>query len=101
MGGAGYIGSLLVEHLLEKGYRVRVLDSLIYGDEPLRSVRNHPDFELIAGDVRNIQDVVRCLRGVESIIDLAAIVGDPACDQDSRASPGDQLRRHQNAYRNR
>lgn len=82
VGGAGYIGSLLVERLLEKGYRVRVLDSLLYGDEPLRPVRNHPDFELIVGDARNIQDVVRSVRGMESIIDLAAIVGDPACDQD-------------------
>ena len=82
VGGAGYIGSLLVERLLEKGYRVRVLDSLLYGDEPLRPVRNHPDFELIVGDCRNIQDVVRAVRGVESIVHLAAIVGDPACDQD-------------------
>lgn len=82
VGGAGYIGSLLVERLLEKGYRVRVLDSLLYGDEPLRPVRSHPGFELIVGDCRNIQDVVRSVRGVESIIHLAAIVGDPACDQD-------------------
>jgi nucleoside-diphosphate-sugar epimerase len=82
VGGAGYIGSLLVEQLLEKGYRVRVLDSLLYGDEPLRPVRNHPDFELIVGDCRNIQDVVRAVRGVESVVHLAAIVGDPACEQD-------------------
>ncbi len=82
LGGAGYIGSVLVERLLEKGYRVRVLDSLLYGDEALRPVRNHPDFELIVGDCRNIQDVVRAVRGVDSIIDLAAIVGDPACEQD-------------------
>jgi len=81
VGGAGYIGSLLVERLLEKGYRVRVLDCLLYGDEPLRPVRSHPNFELIVGDARNIQDVVRSVRGVESVIDLAAIVGDPACEQ--------------------
>lgn len=82
VGGAGYIGSLLVERLLEKGCRVRVLDSLMYGDESLRPVKGHPDFELIVGDSRNIQDVVRSVRGVESIVVLAAIVGDPACDQD-------------------
>jgi nucleoside-diphosphate-sugar epimerase len=86
VGGAGYIGSLLAERLLEKGYRVRVLDNLLYGDEALRTVRNHPDFELIVGDARNIQDVVRSVRGVESIIDLAAIVGDPACEQDGRSA---------------
>ncbi len=82
VGGAGYIGSLLVERLLEKGYRVRVLDSLLYGGEPLRPVGNHRNFELIVGDCRNIQDVVRAVRGVESIIHLAAIVGDPACNQE-------------------
>lgn len=82
VGGAGYIGSILTERLLEKGHRVRVLDSLLYGDEALRQFRHHPDFELIVGDCRNIQDVVRAVRGLESIIHLAAIVGDPACNQD-------------------
>jgi nucleoside-diphosphate-sugar epimerase len=82
MGGAGYIGSILVDRLLEKGHRVRVLDNLLYGDEPLWRVKNHPNFELIVGDCRNIQDVVRVVGGAESIIHLAAIVGDPACDQD-------------------
>jgi nucleoside-diphosphate-sugar epimerase len=82
VGGAGYIGSLLVERLLGKGYHVRVLDSLLYGDEPLRPVRNHPAFELIVGDCRNIQDVVKAVNGVESVVHLAAIVGDPACNQD-------------------
>jgi nucleoside-diphosphate-sugar epimerase len=86
VGGAGYIGSLLVERLLEKGYHVRVLDSLLYGDEPLRPVMRHRNFELIAGDCRNIQDVVRAVRGTEFIIHLAAIVGDPACDQDHGAA---------------
>jgi nucleoside-diphosphate-sugar epimerase len=81
IGGAGYIGSLLVDCLLEKGYRVRVLDSLLYGDEPLRTVKDHPDFELMVGDCRNIQDVVKAVRGIESVIHLAAIVGDPACEQ--------------------
>jgi nucleoside-diphosphate-sugar epimerase len=84
VGGAGYIGSLLVERLLDKGYSVRVLDSLLYGDEPLRPVRNSPDFELLVGDCRNIQDVVRAVQGIESIVDLAAIVGDPACELDHK-----------------
>jgi nucleoside-diphosphate-sugar epimerase len=86
VGGAGYIGSLLVERLLEKGHRVRVLDNLLYGDEALRPVRNHPNFELVVGDCRNIQDVVKAVRGVESIVHLAAIVGDPACNQDRESA---------------
>jgi nucleoside-diphosphate-sugar epimerase len=86
IGGAGYIGSLLVERLLENGYRVRALDSLLYGDEALRPVKNHRGFELLVGDCRNIQDVVKGMRGVESIIHLAAIVGDSACDENGEAA---------------
>jgi nucleoside-diphosphate-sugar epimerase len=86
VGGAGYIGSLLVERLLKEGYRVRVLDALIYGREPLRPVENHSKFQLMVGDCRNMQAVVRAVRGVDAIIDLAAIVGDPACEQDRAAA---------------
>ena len=86
VGGAGYIGSLLVQRLLERGYQVRVLDTLLYGEEPLRAVQDHPAFELLVGDCRNIQDVVRAVQGVESIVHLAAIVGDPACDLDHQAA---------------
>ena len=86
IGGAGYIGSLLVERLLKTGYQVRVQDSLLYGDEALRAVKDHPGFELMLGDCRNTQDVVKAMHGVESVIDLAAIVGDPACDQNREAA---------------
>src|SRR5215469_12147389 len=86
VGGAGYIGSLLVERLLHSGYKVRVLDALLYGREALRTVENHPQFELMTGDCRNMQDVIRATRGVQAIVDLAAIVGDPACEQDREAA---------------
>ena len=86
VGGAGYIGSLLVERLLHSGYKVRVLDALLYGREALRTVENHPQFELMTGDCRNMQDMIRATRGVQAIVDLAAIVGDPACEQDREAA---------------
>jgi nucleoside-diphosphate-sugar epimerase len=86
VGGAGYIGSLLVERLLHSGYKVRVLDALLYGKEPLRSVAGHPDLEVMVGDCRNLRDVVRAVRGTDAIVDLAAIVGDPACEQDREAA---------------
>jgi nucleoside-diphosphate-sugar epimerase len=86
VGGAGYIGSLLVERLLRLGYKVRVLDALLYGKEPLRAVEDHPDFQLMIGDCRNIRDVVQAVRGVDAIVHLAAIVGDPACEQDREAA---------------
>jgi nucleoside-diphosphate-sugar epimerase len=79
IGGAGYIGSLVTAGLLERGYEVRVLDSLLYGPEPLAKVQSHANFELIQGDFRNVQPVVAALRGCDAVIHLAAIVGDPAC----------------------
>lgn len=78
IGGAGYLGSILCRKLLEKGYIVRVLDNLMYGDEGIRDLYNHPDFEFIKGDMRNLQIVMECLKRMDAVIHLAAIVGDPA-----------------------
>jgi nucleoside-diphosphate-sugar epimerase len=86
VGGAGYVGSLLVRCLLERGCPVKVLDTLLYGDSPLQGILEHPNLELIVGDCRNIQDVVRAVQGVGSIIHLAAIVGDPACEQERQTA---------------
>jgi len=79
VGGAGYVGSALVPQLLSRGYKVRVLDRLLFGIESLQPVLNHPGFELVVGDVRDIQSVVGAIRECDAVIDLAAIVGDPAC----------------------
>lgn len=79
VGGAGYIGSVLVRDLLEKGWRVRVLDRLLYGEESLSDLYGREDFELIQGDFRNVEAVVRAVQGMGSIIHLGAVVGDPAC----------------------
>lgn len=79
-GGAGYIGSVLVRQLLEKGYAVRTIDSLKWGGEPLFDVFLHPNFEFIHGDIRNDDDIDKALEGdIFGIVHLAAIVGDPAC----------------------
>ncbi len=82
IGGAGYIGSILVRKLLNLGRRVRVLDSLVYGDGALRDVINHPGLELSVRDWRNLRTEIRAVKGVYSIIHLAAMVGDPSCAQD-------------------
>ena len=81
-GGAGYIGSVLTRQLLEKGFTVRVLDSLMYGGEPIVDLFNYPNFQFIKGDVRTEADVRRAVEGIDCIAHLAAIVGDPACAQD-------------------
>jgi len=82
IGGAGYIGSALLPKLLEKGYRVRVLDLFLYGSEPISNVADHPNLELIEGDFRRVDKVVLAMRDMDAVIHLGAIVGDPACDLD-------------------
>ena len=82
VGGAGYIGSVVVEKLLARGCRVRLLDNLIYGSQAIEPLLSHPLLEFAQGDCRNIQDAVRAMSGVRDVIHLAAIVGDPACAED-------------------
>jgi len=86
IGAAGYIGSILVRRLLDAGKKVRVLDSLVYGDGAIRDIFGHPNFELKIGDCRKIQDVVAAIKGSQSVVHLAAIVGDPACEVDRQTS---------------
>ncbi len=78
-GGAGYIGSVLVRQLLEKGYKVRVLDILNFGGDSLVELFNNPNFEFQKGDIRVKEDVEKALAGIDAVANLAAIVGDPAC----------------------
>lgn len=78
-GGAGYIGSVLVRLLIQKGMAVRVLDSLRFGGETLVELFNNPNFDFQKGDVRQEDDLRQALAGVEAVVHLAAIVGDPAC----------------------
>ena len=80
-GGAGCIGSTLVPLLLSSGYKVRVLDNLMYGGMGLLTNFSNPNFETIIGDIRNKELVKTALKGMDAIIHLAAIVGYPACDK--------------------
>ena len=58
-GGAGYIGSVVSTHLVREGLAVTVLDKLVYGGEGLLGLVGHPQFRLIAGDVRKEPDLRR------------------------------------------
>jgi dTDP-L-rhamnose 4-epimerase len=77
-GGAGFIGSHLADELLRRGYRVRVLDSLVgqvHGDGKQRPSYLDPDVELQVGDVRDAEAVRRALAGAHAVYHLAATVG--------------------------
>jgi nucleoside-diphosphate-sugar epimerase len=81
-GGAGYIGSVLSEHLLQEGYGVKVLDNLMFGEQNLFHLCAHRNFEFVFGDARDERLVKQLLRDADVIIPLAALVGAPACDRD-------------------
>lgn len=78
-GGAGYIGSVLVKILLEEGFKVRVIDVLRFGGEAIVELLNNENFEFIRGDIRKTEDLRLALLDVDYAVNLAAIVGDPAC----------------------
>jgi nucleoside-diphosphate-sugar epimerase len=79
-GGAGYVGALVVDELLRRGRRVRVLDALVHGTVPsLLPAWGNPSFEFIRGDVRDPDARGAALHDVDAVVHLAAIVGDPAC----------------------
>jgi nucleoside-diphosphate-sugar epimerase len=83
-GGAGYIGSLVVRRLLARGYRVRVVDDLLYGDSAISGTLSHPNLRLIVTDFRRHEGLAGALAGADGVLHLGAIVGDPACALDER-----------------
>jgi nucleoside-diphosphate-sugar epimerase len=85
-GGAGYVGSHVTRLLLERGYRVRVLDKLAWGRDSVADLAGRRGFELYEGDICHIEDLVEGLEGCTGAIHLAGIVGDPACDLDPDAT---------------
>jgi len=87
VGGAGYLGSVLTQKLLCRGFRVRVLDSFIYGRRSLELLAEDKNLEIVEGDLRNIHTCVSSLADTDAVVLLAAIVGDPA----SKARPTETI----------
>ena len=81
-GGAGYLGSVLCERLLDAGHLVTVLDSLLYQQNSLFHLCANPRFEFVHGDARDQAVVGGLAKDADVLIPLAAIVGAPACDRD-------------------
>lgn len=74
-GGAGYVGSVLVPKLLDKGYRVTVLDLMIYGEDVLPK---HDRLKSVKGDIRDQALLKQLLPGHDAVIHLACISNDPS-----------------------
>jgi nucleoside-diphosphate-sugar epimerase len=86
-GGSGYMGAVVVDELRDAGMAVRVLDSLLHGQEDLAREQEAAGVEHVRGDVRDGEARHRALDdGVDAVVHLAAIVGDPACARDMEGS---------------
>ncbi|MFH1314583.1 MAG: NAD(P)-dependent oxidoreductase [Candidatus Eisenbacteria bacterium] len=81
-GGAGYLGSVLCEHLLATGYKVTVVDNLMYGQHTLFHLCANPHFEFVPGDARDEKLLSGLVKNADVLIPLAAVVGATACERD-------------------
>jgi nucleoside-diphosphate-sugar epimerase len=82
LGGGGYVGAVLVPHLLDKGYEVRVVDLFLYGEDILDAVKDHPRLSLVKCDLRDVERMKDALAGFDTFIHLACISNDPSFDLD-------------------
>jgi nucleoside-diphosphate-sugar epimerase len=90
-GGAGYIGSVLVPMLLERGDHVTVLENFLFQQSSLLHCCHNDRFELIRGDAREKDVLMKAMGQADAIIPLAAIVGAPACNADPTAAVSTNL----------
>ena len=85
-GGAGYLGSIVTPHLLNKGHEVTVLDSFLFRQNSLADCCHYESFNVVRGDCREASILKNLLKDADIIIPLAAMVGAPLCDQDKLAA---------------
>ena len=81
-GGAGYLGCRAAGELLRQGHQVHVLDSLLHGGQSLLGLYPDNNFRFTRGDIRSAKFVDSLFDGIDAVVHLASIVGDPACARD-------------------
>ena len=81
-GGAGYIGSVLVPMMLQKGHSVTVIDNFMYGQNSLLDCCYSDELQVVRGDVRDEKLLHEAMPKVDAIIPLACLTGAPLCDRD-------------------
>lgn len=85
-GGAGYIGSILTETLLDASHEVMVLDNFWHGVQSLNHLCSNPQLEIICGDARELSDILPLIKEADIIVPLAARVGVDECNKDKSAA---------------
>ena len=79
-GGAGYIGSVLVQILLKNNFNVTVLDNFLFKQKSLNQIKKNHQLNIVEGDVRDESIIKDLVTKSDIIIPLAALVGAPLCD---------------------
>ncbi len=80
-GGAGYIGAKVVEELLASGnYTVTIIDKFLFDPNSLNEFSKHKNLKIVNSDIREIEKFKDELRGTDTLIHLAALVGEKACN---------------------
>jgi nucleoside-diphosphate-sugar epimerase len=78
-GCAGYVGGAFLMQAIAKGYHVRCIEKLIYGGQHISGLIYHPKVEFFYGDIRDKDFINNALDGIDTVVHLAAIVGDLPC----------------------
>ena len=78
-GGAGYVGSVLARKLVSLGYDVKVIDSLVFGNDGISSLISEKKIEFFNLDIRETEKISSIIQNIDCVIHLAAIVGEPLC----------------------
>lgn len=81
-GGAGYLGSILVPMLLEKNYRVHVMDTFYFGKNPIESHLSNPNLKVTEMDIAHHENIPDLFDGVDAVIHLSGLSNDPSGDLD-------------------
>ena len=78
-GGAGYVGSVLTKQLVQDNFNVKVIDSLVYGNDGISQLIENNSIEFFNLDIRHTEKIPEIIAGADCVIHLAAIVGEPLC----------------------
>jgi nucleoside-diphosphate-sugar epimerase len=78
IGGAGYVGTVITAHFLKLGVKVRVLDNFVYDNQDsIQSYLGDENYEFILGDLGDIDKLIIASDGIENVVILGGLVGDP------------------------
>ncbi|MBU8920356.1 MAG: NAD-dependent epimerase/dehydratase family protein [Bacteroidales bacterium] len=86
LGGGGFLGTTLARLLLEEGHDVTVLDKFLYGNDSLQKLSTKPRLLVVEGDIRDEALLEEVMTGRDTVVNMAAIVGDEACRIDPEAT---------------